>query len=214
MIENIEFQEFPKVSRLSREMIITEKLDGTNAQVYIWEDTNESVPKYQSELKIIAGSRTKWLTLKEDNYGFAKWVNDNKQDLLNLGIGRHFGEWWGSGIQRGYNLTKGDKRFSLFNTLRWCKFDEEPKVRKDGNFGDIKYQEILPQCCHLVPELYKGMFDTIEVERQLHDLRIYGSKASPGFMKPEGVVVFHTAGNFGFKKTIYKDEIPKSLVKT
>jgi hypothetical protein len=27
-----EFVEFPKIARLSREMIITEKIDGTNAQ--------------------------------------------------------------------------------------------------------------------------------------------------------------------------------------
>lgn len=31
----MEFQEFPKMARLSREMIVTEKIDGTNAQVYI-----------------------------------------------------------------------------------------------------------------------------------------------------------------------------------
>jgi hypothetical protein len=36
-----------------------------------------------------------------------------------------------------------------------------------------------------------------------------GSKAAPGFMKPEGIVVFHVAGNVGFKKTIEKDEEPK-----
>lgn len=40
-----------------------------------------------------------------------------------------------------------------------------------------------------------------------------GSVASPGYMKPEGVVVWHTAANIGFKKTIDKDEIPKSLQK-
>lgn len=28
---------------------------------------------------------------------------------------------------------------------------------------------------------------------------------------PEGVVVFHTAGNVGFKKTVEKDEVPKAL---
>ena len=42
-------------------------------------------------------------------------------------------------------------------------------------------------------------------------LRERGSYAAPGFMKPEGVVVFHTAGNVGFKKTIEKDELPKAL---
>jgi hypothetical protein len=31
----IEFQPFAKIARLSRECVITEKIDGTNAQVYI-----------------------------------------------------------------------------------------------------------------------------------------------------------------------------------
>jgi hypothetical protein len=29
-------------------------------------------------------------------------------------------------------------------------------------------------------------------------------------MKPEGIVIFHTAGNVGFKRTIEKDDQPKS----
>jgi len=31
-------------------------------------------------------------------------------------------------------------------------------------------------------------------------------------MKPEGIVVFHVAGNVGFKKTIEKDGLPKSKI--
>ena len=30
-------------------------------------------------------------------------------------------------------------------------------------------------------------------------------------MKPEGIVVFHIAGNVGFKKTIETDEVPKTM---
>lgn len=37
-----------------------------------------------------------------------------------------------------------------------------------------------------------------------------GSVAAPGFANPEGVVIYHTAGNVLFKKTLIKDEIPKS----
>ena len=52
-------------------------------------------------------------------FGFARWVETNRERLITLlGPGLHFGEWWGSGIQRGYGLTKGDKRFSLFNVER------------------------------------------------------------------------------------------------
>ena len=69
-----EFKEFPKMARLSRECIITEKLDGTNAQIYI--DDNGV---------IMAGSRNKWVTPEDDNYGFAKWVDDNKTALAQAG---------------------------------------------------------------------------------------------------------------------------------
>jgi hypothetical protein len=105
-VENLppDFKGFGKIARLSRNMIITEKLDGTNAQVYIdqWGE-------------IRAGSRNRWIKVGDDNYGFAAWVEANKEELRKLGPGRHFGEWWGNGIQRGYGLPKGDKRFSLFN---------------------------------------------------------------------------------------------------
>jgi hypothetical protein len=42
-------------------------------------------------------------------------------------------------------------------------------------------------------------------------LRITGSVAALEFMRPEGVVIFHCAGNVGFKKTFDKDDEPKSL---
>ena len=116
MEQNLEFREFPKIARLSREMIITEKIDGTNAQILITEDG-----------QILTGSRNRWITPQDDNYGFAKWVEENKQEILKLGVGRHFGEWWGGGIQRGYNLPKGEKRFSLFNVSRWALYGTEPQ---------------------------------------------------------------------------------------
>lgn len=183
-IMNLEFKEFPKIFRLSREVIITEKIDGTNASIFISEDG-----------QFLVGSRTRWITPQDDNHGFARWAMENEQELRKLGPGHHFGEWWGSGIQRGYGLLKGDKRFSLFNIHRWS----DDAVR--------------PSCCHVVPLLGRGIFHTNMIEDCLDDLRTLGSKASPGFMKPEGVVVFHTQGNFGLKKTLEKDEEPKSLHK-
>lgn len=174
----MEFKEFPKMPRLSREVIVTEKIDGTNAQVCITEDG-----------RILAGSRTRWITPEADNFGFAAWVRDNADALAELGPGRHFGEWWGAGIQRRYGLT--EKRFSLFNVARW---------------GDER-----PACCDVVPVLYRGLFCTETIERCILDLRQNGSRAAPGFMKPEGVVVFHVAGDVGFKKTLEKDELPKTV---
>jgi hypothetical protein len=202
MSENLEFQEFPKMARLSRDIIITEKIDGTNAQLLISEDGS-----------ITVGSRTRWITPQDDNYGFAKWVEENKSTLIKLGTGRHFGEWWGSGIQRGYGLQKGEKRFSLFNVGRWALHGTEPKRILTADPRVEKYQDVLPEGVGLVPELYRGKFDTAIIDDVLRQLELRGSVASPGFMKPEGIVVFHIAGNVGFKKTIDKDELPKSLSK-
>jgi len=202
MPTNIEFQEFPKMARLSRDIIITEKIDGTNAQLLITDDGD-----------IITGSRTTWITPQDDNAGFARWVEGNKDELLKLGAGRHFGEWWGSGIRRGYGLPKGEKRLSLFNVGRWALYGTEPKRILTADPRIEKYQDVLPEGLSLVPELYRGVFDTEKINEVLEDLKTKGSYASPGFMKPEGIVVFHIAGNVGFKKTIEKDEVPKSLVK-
>src|SRR5258708_1600570 len=125
------FHEFPKIARLSRDCIITEKIDGTNAQVVVLEDG-----------RVLAGSRSRFLTKETDNFGFHLWVTQHEDELRGLGPGRHYGEWWGSGIQRGYGLRKGEKRFSLFNVSRW---------------GTER-----PTCCHVVPVLYMGPFTRIE----------------------------------------------------
>ena len=177
----MEFQTFTKIARLSREIVVTEKIDGTNGLIAIGEDGEFQV-----------GSRNQWITPEKDNAGFARWAYEHKDELMALGVGFHYGEWWGQGIQRGYGLK--EKRFSLFNTSRWS----DDTVR--------------PACCHVVPVLYTGMFDTTKIEAVLEHLSYYGSIAAPGFMKPEGVVIFHTAGNLYFKKTIEGDVSPKSLL--
>jgi hypothetical protein len=195
----MEFQPMPKMPRLSREVVITEKIDGTNASVFIWDplepreepigwpegrSPKEPVQKV-NELFIIAGSRTRWITPEDDNYGFAAWVRDNADQLVKLGPGHHFGEWWGRGINRGYGLS--ERRFSLFNVGRWT-------------------QEAAPACCHVVPVLYRGGFDMAAVNEALETLQTDGSVAAPSFMNPEGVVVYHTAANQCFKKTIKGDD--------
>jgi len=212
-----EFKPFPKMPRLSREVILTEKIDGTNASVLISETTDdERGPLSWNEQKIIAiigdltiraGSRTRWITPGDDNFGFATWVNQNRDELIKLGPGHHFGEWWGSGIQRNYGLK--EKRFSLFNVLRWALHGTEPEIIPSADPRIVKTQDLLPECVGLVPLLYRGPFCTREVDRQLEILETKGSRAVEGFMKPEGLILFHIAGCLGFKKTIEKDEEPK-----
>jgi hypothetical protein len=189
-----EFQPWPKMARLSRECVVTEKLDGTNAQVLITEDGN-----------LFAGSRTRWILPGKttDNYGFAAWAEDNKAELLKLGPGRHFGEWYGCGIQRNYGLT--ERRFALFNTVRWAD------NRKHCCLTYGTEQNQVPACCSVVPTLYRGEFDTRAIQDCIDGLTRAGSAAVPGFMQPEGIIVFHIAAGIGFKKTILDDAKPKGL---
>jgi hypothetical protein len=209
---NVEFVGFPKIARLSRDVIVTEKIDGTNAQVFIVALEGFPAPDalYQRDrLALYAGSRTRWITPKDDNHGFAAWCLAHADELLTLGPGRHFGDWWGSGIQRGYGLQKGEKRFSLFNVTRWCLHGQTPGVVSKDEHGVEKRQDVLPECVGLVPVLWRGIFDTPRINGVLDVLASHGSHAAPGFMNPEGIVIFHVAGNVGFKKTILKDDEPK-----
>lgn len=200
MADDSDFKAFPKIARFSRDIVVTEKIDGTNTQVLITDDGD-----------VFCGSRTRWITPEADNAGFARWVEGNKTELLKLGPGRHFGEWWGSGIQRGYGLPKGEKRFSLFNVVRWALHNTEPKRILTEDPRVEKFQDVLPEGLFLVPELYRGEFDTQKIMEALELLRVNGSCAAPGYMNPEGIVIFHIAGNVGFKKTLFNDDTPKSL---
>lgn len=194
----VEFKEFAKIGRLNREVIVTEKIDGTNGQVMICPRGAEDAPNWDRTastvsggvmMDIYAGSRSKWITPNADNFGFARWVYQHADELLRLGEGSHFGEWWGAGIQRRYGLT--EKRWSLFNTHRWMS----PAAR--------------PECCDVVPIINTGIGFAC-IDEALDRLRTAGSFAAPGFMKPEGVVAFHTQTNTLFKVTLERDEEPKS----
>jgi hypothetical protein len=176
------FEPFPKIARLRRDCVITEKIDGTNASITIIDNGN-------GELKVFAASRNRWIDLEHDNAGFAAWCVEYDEELKQLGVGTHYGEWWGQGIQRRYGQDR--KRFSLFNTARW---------------GD---DAVRPACCDVVPVLYQGPFNDEVVEDSLDYLRLNGSLAAPGFMDPEGVVVYLAAARTLFKVTLKNDEKPK-----
>lgn len=179
----MEFKSFNKIARFSRDIVITEKIDGTNGLVAVGENGEFQV-----------GSRNRWLTdengvILQDNAGFAQWAVSHREELMGLGVGFHYGEWWGKGIQRGYGLN--EKRFSLFNVSKWS--------------DDL----VRPACCGVVPTLYTGIMSEKAIISALEELLQLGSVASPGFMKAEGIVIFHTASGMLFKKTILNDEKPK-----
>lgn len=161
----IVFQGWPKTTRF-KDVVYTEKIDGTNAAVIV--DGGDFGVQ----------SKNRLITPGSDNFGFAMWAYRNRDELVDLlGQGRHFGEWWGQGIQRGYGLDH--RRFSVFNTGRWFSDNESPEpVDVDGVLvGPV------PVLAH-----YTLSFD--KIDELMNDLRDVGSKAAPGFMKPEGLCVY------------------------
>ena len=183
----MEFKPFKKISKLSDlQMTITQKVHGTNAHIMVFEYTSTNGESHEPRLGIKAASRNRWLYPEDDNYGFAKWVEDNKDELIEkLGLGRHDGEWAGSGINSGEGFLNGEKVFVLFDWWR--------------------YQNVeLPKGCVLVPVLYHGSVDMQQVKYCMDDLLHNGSKLVLGFDRPEGVVV-QIAG-VRYKKTFKAEE--------
>lgn len=174
-----EFHEFPKITRFyEQDVCITEKIDGTNGLIYIGEEADGSG---NLSLVMKIGSRSRWITPEDDNYGFARWCKENQEELWHLGLGYHYGEWWGNGIQRKYAMAK--KVFSLFNVHKW-------RANPDR-----------PACCNVVPTLYVGPM-TPEVvntfskplERSVAALE-YGIE----FTNPEGYMMYFTKAGKYFK---------------
>lgn len=182
-----EFEAWPKIYRKGKGVyVVTEKIDGTNAHVAILDIENISKEHHKyilgevsvendgvySLYGILAGSRKRYITVEDDNYGFAKWVEENKEELLTMGEGRHYGEWAGEGIQKNpHNLT--GKHFFLFNVARWG--DHNPNT---------------PECCSVVPIILTGQgIDTIDDGMKY--LLEFGSMIGD-CGEPEGVVAYNT----------------------
>jgi hypothetical protein len=195
----MEFKAWPKTPRLFRDIVITEKIDGTNACVVIVEvPTDIPVPDLPDDAidyvsygcaryLVGAQSRNRMITPAKDNAGFAVWVERNAGGLVEiLGPGYHYGEWWGSGIQRNYGMNH--KTFSLFNTHKW----------EDVELSDVPGLGV-------VPKLYQGPFDEDIIEDALSQLKWFGSQAAPEFMDPEGIIVYHSASRQTFKVTLDND---------
>lgn len=176
----MEFKAFTKIERLNKaQMNVTQKIHGTNAQVAILpaDEVKQGHSRSPSDFQVdgqwyqlLVGSRTRWIYPGDDNYGFAAFVHANKDEFVRkLGVGVHFGEWVGSGINSGEGLS--EKTFVLFDF--WKYPPERP----------------LPYRCAVVPVLYSGPMDLSKIEEIMNDLKTNGSKLAPGFMRPEGVVI-------------------------
>lgn len=164
-----DFVAWPKIPRIENEVLtFTEKIDGTNACIVIGDDRILSTQ-----------SRTRIIIPGDDNFGFAKWAYENEAALVEqLGPGRWFGEWWGQGIQRGYDQQK--KKFSLF-------YFHHDRSRLDPELVDVV--PVLP-------------VSTVDDAREY--LKVNGSIAAPGWMRPEGAVVYNKLTQTRYKIIIDK----------
>lgn len=143
---------------------ITEKLDGTNGCVVVKDGAVVGVQ-----------SRSRAIKVGDDNFGFASYVDANKDALATLGDGYHYGEWAGPGIQKNPHKLE-QKTFFLFNTFRPA--------------------DTLPSCVQNVPVLFRGTFGGTE---QLDTIMLaLAESADKEGYTPEGIIVyFH-----GFRTTV------------
>lgn len=204
----MEFQKWASIPRLSKELVtVTEKIDGTNSCIRIrpYDVYTDNVNQIGTVLlegtryRLWAQSRTRFLksTKEEDNFGFAKWVEDNAPELVKiLGVGDHYGEWWGSKIQRGYGLVKGERAFSLFNAPRWSTtlHHNEPRTSISN--------------LYVVPTLYTGSLYDMNLLELREDLEANGSVVQPGF-KAEGMIVYLRELRASYKVLLENDELHK-----
>lgn len=178
----MEFKQFSKIENVGKiYMSITQKIHGTNAQVYIYKDDD-------GEMQIKAGSRTRFLDEENDNYSFAKFVLSNKEEFIEkLGEGRHYGEWCGPGINSGEGLE--ERNLVLFDWRRyWSAYSKQE----------------LPDKVRVVPVIYKGKMSMDAIDESMDKLKNNGSYLVPGYMKTEGIVI-EICGNL-YKKVFDNEE--------
>ena len=197
----MEFKSWGKTPRLFRDIVITEKIDGTNSAVIIEEaDPNgpmepEEIAYVELDGKLYAvGAQSKNRLIfpgkTTDNYNFAQWVQENAEQLVReLGPGHHFGEWWGKGIGKRY--PNADYRvFSLFNTAK----------HRDAFFRTEELNGT-PVTVEAVPILFEGPFSEEAIHLVAKELLKNGSIADPFSPNPEGVCVYHTQSGQVYKFT-------------
>lgn len=194
----MDFVTWGKIPRFNRDWEITEKIDGTNGVLY-WSDKHDGrfdtscVLAARDDMYLYAGSRNRWLRPESDNFGFARWAKDNADDLYSLGPGRHYGEWYGQGIQRGYGLN--EKRFALFDTGKWRNL-MDPRIPKGV--------DVVPVATICTGDILQDMIRMV-----VSDLKRDGSLLVPGF-KAEGIVIKNIQNGSRYKVLCEGDNVAKS----
>lgn len=206
------FEAWPKIPRWSNETVtITEKIDGTNAAVIILPYSHDHIPLidegYARQMHNLRDGYVTFATQSRkrfikpgkdtDNAGFAGWSWENAGPLVDaLGYGKHYGEWWGRGIQRGYDMDT--KKFSLFRPWRYADTIDFVTPPVEG--------------LDIVPTLYSGGAEgLLTTSIILATLEQEGSRAAPGYMRPEGIIIQSALTQSTYKAFTWDDGVPKSI---
>ena len=212
----MEFRSWGKTPRLFRDIVITEKIDGTNSAIIIEQIfPNDVATNHFAEVGIdgafyAVGAQSKNRLIfpgkTTDNYGFAAFVEANVVELVRLlGVGHHFGEWWGEGIQKRYSggssdVTSKRREFALFDTAKHAG-----GVKGDlytlPTFGQFEDEAGRSVTVKSVPVLYEGDFSEQAIRDALDDLNRFGSVAAPFHPNPEGIVIYHAQSKQVYKVT-------------
>jgi len=203
----MEFQAFPKIESFRKvEMVITQKIHGTNAAIQILRTKKcvGEVPGYLSAemafkaLESVMPEGVESVTLEpysvSHNLVMAEYVEVRAQSRTrfiypgddNFG----FAAWveankaeliekLGSGIHYGEWAGPGINSGEGLKEKMFVLFDH----------WKFPAERPLPTGTAVVPVLYKGPFDLAKIEEVMADLKENGSKLVPGFLRPEGVVV-------------------------
>ena len=156
-------------SALFRDVTISEKIDGTNAQVFVVaEDRGRRQPG-----RGLGGSLRKRTTSvsRRGSPIMLTSCASSAQDVISA-------EWYGRGIQRRYGLQ--DRRFALFNSCT-----DGPRSAR--------------RAAAIVPVLTTRTMGADVVSECLETLRSGGSLARSGFHAPGGIVIYHHASGGMFR---------------
>lgn len=166
---NVEFKPWGKTPRLKYfNVSISYKYDGTNSCIIIRDGE-------------IVGcqSRNRLITPDKDNMGFANWVEENKETLVKLGEGYHYGEWVGPGIQKNpHNFDR--KYFYLFNPYMSGCIEAHPELSDVG----VRVAQVM----------YVGPYSDAAVKDCLDQLDV--SKGD------EGIILYFTTMRYTAKITL------------
>lgn len=231
-----EFKKWGSTPRFHKGLHITEKIDGTNGCVSVeivghddmsWHYSGQ-VPEdaiyvtHRTEdgsdpgfgYLVRAQSRKRIITPGNDNFGFAKWVWDNAEPLANtLGMGYHYGEWYGGGIQKNPLAVQG-RYWALFNTWHWATPENALKLSLSGVQG-LTHVPVLHDESRDGPATWETI-PSILMAMKVHGSYADGYKTLPYANKmdfyvpgPEGIIVWHRETQQKYKILLHNDALHK-----